>query len=132
MTDKDRQISAMRKMGMSDEEIKELMEYDKRVEHGADEYKLTPEQEKVSKAARGTGTRKVPTVYKLDNTGGKRSRKENATKGGLIAEMFKFLTENSEFAIDNCVIENKERMISFSIGTDKFELTLTQKRKPKK
>lgn len=131
MTDKEKQIAAMRKIGMTDDEIKELMNYDKRVDHGEDDYKLTPEQEKVVKEARSTGTRRAPTIYKLDNTGGKRSRKENATKGGLIAELFKFLSENSEFAIKNCEIVNKERMISFSIGTDRFEVTLTQKRKPK-
>lgn len=131
MTDKEKQITAMRKIGMTDDEIKKLLEYDNRVNHGEDDYKLTPEQEKVSKKARNIGTRKTPTVYKLDNTGGKRSRKEDAIKGGLIAELFKFLSENSEFAIKDCEIVNKERMISFSIGTDRFEVTLTRKQKPK-
>lgn len=132
MSDKEKQINAMRKMGMSEDEIKELIEYDKRVERGEDDYKLTPEQEKVSRDSRRTGTRKVPTVYKLDNTGGKRSRKENPTKGGIIAELAKFLTENSEYAVENLEIANKERLITFKIGGESFDLTLIQKRKAKK
>lgn len=75
-----------------------------------------------------TGTRKQPTNYKFT----KRQRKPNATKGGIIAELAQFLGENSEFCIENLEIVNKERQISFQIGEDKFELTLAQKRKPKK
>lgn len=125
------QIIAMRKMGMSDKEIADLLAYDNAVEHGADDYKLTSEQEKVSREARKTGTRKAPTVYKLDNTGGKRSRKENATKGGLIADFAKFLEESYNFDVKNIEIVNKERQISFQIGNEKYDLTLIQKRKAK-
>jgi hypothetical protein len=38
----------------------------------------------------------------------------------------------SEFATENVEITNKERQISFSIGDQKYELTLVQKRAPKK
>lgn len=125
------QVIAMRKMGMSDKEIADLLAYDNAVEHGTDDYKLTPEQEKVSHEARKTGTRKAPTVYKLDNTNGKRSRKENVTKGGLIADFAKFLEENCSFDVKNIEITNKERQISFQIGNEKYDLTLIQKRKTK-
>lgn len=131
MTDKEKQIANMRKAGMTEKEIAELLAYDNEVEHGADNYKLTPEQEKVSREARKTGTRKAPTVYKLDNTGGKRSRKENPTKGGLIAEFANFLEKSCEFDVKNIEIVNKERQISFSIGSERYDLTLIQKRKPK-
>lgn len=75
-----------------------------------------------------TGTRKKPMVLNLKP----RKRKENATKGGIIAELAQFLTENSGFSVENLEIVNKERQISFQIGEDKFDLVLTQKRKPKK
>ena len=61
----------------------------------------------------------------------KRERKANPTKGGIIAELAQFLTENSQFATENVEITNKERMIAFKIGEDNFEITLIQKRKPK-
>ena len=70
-------------------------------------------------------------MYKLDNAEGKRSRKENPTKAGIIAEIAKFLEENSENACENVEITNKERQIAFKIGENCYELTLVQKRKPK-
>ena len=54
------------------------------------------------------------------------------TKASLIAEIADFLQKNSENAIENCEITNKERQIAFKIGENSFELTLVQKRKPKK
>lgn len=125
------QVIAMRKMGMSDKEIANLLAYDNAVNHGADDYKLTPEQEKVSREARKTGTRKAPTVYKLDNTNGKRSRKENATKRKIIEDLFTFLNEKADFEVRNSEILNPERMIFFQSGSDNYEITLIQKRKPK-
>ena len=50
---------------------------------------------------------------------------------GIIAELAKFLTENSENACENVEITNKERQIAFKIGENAYELTLIQKRKPK-
>ena len=99
------------------------MERDERTEYDA-----TPEQLKVEREMARTGTRKQPTNYKFT----KRQRKPNATKGGIIAELAQFLQENSDFSVENLEIVNKERQIAFQIGEDKFELTLAQKRKPKK
>ena len=129
----EKQLSAMRKLGLSESEIAELLASDAEIEKGANPFPLTAEQEKVSKQARQATSEKrlAPTIYKLDNTDGKRSRKENATKGGIIAEIFTFLAENSSFSVKNCEITNKERHIAFKIGDDCFELTLVQKRKPK-
>ena len=60
-----------------------------------------------------------------------RERKKNATKQGIIEELAKFLSEQSDIAYENVVVTNAERQIAFSIGEDNFELTLVQKRKPK-
>lgn len=124
--DVEKQIVAMRKIGMSEDEIKELIDYDKRVDRGEDDYKLTTEQEKVVKMARNCGTRKAPTVYKLDNTDGNRSRKKNATKAEIIEKLFNFLAESSDF--QDLEVINPERMIGFSVGEVNFEITLVQKR----
>lgn len=119
----------MRVLDISKEEAQEVMAYDKAIDAGEKtEHDLTAEQQKVAKAYTKAGSRKAPTVYDFK----KRERKANPTKGGIIAELAKFLVENSEYATENVEITNKERQIAFKIGEDCFELTLVQKRKPKK
>lgn len=117
-------------MGVSDEEAQEILAYDKVVsgpKKVKTPYDLTPEQEKISRFYCRTGTREVDEEKKT-----KRERKPNATKVELINAFVRFLSENETFAIENVQIPNKERLISFSIGADSFEITLVQKRKPKK
>lgn len=127
-----KQIEAMQKCGFSPEEIEDIIKSDEAIDKGEKVYfDLDPEKEKEAKKYAKAGTRKAPTVYKLDNTDGKRSRKENPTKAGIIAEIAKFLAENSENACENVEITNKERQIAFKIGENCYEFTLVQKRKPK-
>ena len=57
-----------------------------------------------------------------------RVRKENPTKEKVIAEIANLLPQFAE----NIVVENKGKIITFSIGEDEFKLDLIQKRKPKK
>ena len=122
----------MRKLNCSAEEAEDIIRTDKMIDRGErSPYDLDPEKEKEAKKFAKAGTRKAPTVYKLDNADGKRSRKENPTKAGIIAEIAKFLVENSENACENVEITNKERQIAFKIGENCYELTLVQKRKPK-
>lgn len=73
--------------------------------------------------------RKAPTVYNFDTS--QKKRKENPTKAGIIAEIAKFLQEQSENACENVTITNPERQIAFTIGDNSYEFTLVQKRKPK-
>ena len=127
-----KQLEAMRKLGFTEEEIADVIKADDAIDHGEKvAFDLDPEKEKEAKKYIKSGTRKTPVNYQLDNTGGKRSRKENPTKGSIIAEIAKFLEETSENACENVVITNKERQIAFAVGDNSYELTLTQKRKPK-
>ena len=117
----------MRVLKVTAAEAEDIIAYDKAVDRGEKtKYDLTAAQEKETRKYRQADRK--PTIY---NWQGKRERKPNATKGGLIAELFKFLTENSEFEIANCEITNKERQIAFSVGENNFELTLVQKRQKK-
>lgn len=128
MADNKSQIEALRKLGCSEEEIKQILAEDEEIdkmsmkEVTAD---LSAEQKKAIKdVSRG---KKAPTVYQFS----KRERKENPTKRGIIDEISKFLLENVKISAENVEILNKEREISFKIGENSFSLTLTQHRKPK-
>lgn len=123
-----KQIAAMKKLGMTDTEIAEVLAADKAIDRGERmDFDLPPEQEKIAKKFANAKEHKTPTVYQFQ----KRERKANPTKSAIIAEIAQFLTETSENACENVVITNKERQISFTIGENTFELTLVQKRKPK-
>lgn len=118
----------MRLLKCSAEEAENVIASDKIIDKGGrTEFDLSPEAEKEAKKFANSRERKRPTVYDFK----KRERKANPTKGGIIAELAKFLSDSSEFCPENVEIVNKERQIAFKIGEDAFELTLVQKRKPK-
>lgn len=117
----------MRILGCSADEADDIIQTDRMIDKGErTPYGLSPEKEK--EATKFAHADRKPTVYKFQ----KRERKENPTKAGIIAELAQFLTENSENACENVEITNKERQIAFKIGENSYELTLVQKRKPKK
>lgn len=71
--------------------------------------------------------------------GEKTKRKAPSRKPDMIKRMLIQLLKNTldetpidEFSIKNVEVKNIERIIAFSIGDDKYELTLSKKRKPKK
>lgn len=120
----------MRILDVNEAEADEILAADKVIDRGERmAFDLDPETEKMAKKMANAGIRKKPTVYNFDTS--KRQRKENPTKGGIIAELAKFLAEQSENACENVNITNKERQIAFTVGENSFELTLVQKRKPK-
>lgn len=122
------QVVALRKLGLADDEIAEVLADDKKVDRGEKLWELTDEQKKVAKAmtVSDTKTKKAPTVYKFEK---KTNRKENTTKSAIIAEIANFLNEKGYDLVE---ITNKERQIAFKVGENDYELTLVQKRKPKK
>lgn len=128
----DKRIEAAMKLGMSREDALAMLAEDKRIDRGeVMEWDLPPEEHKkaMKYANSDEKKKKAPAAYNFDTSGKK--RKENPTKAGIIAELARFLTENSEYATENVEITNKERQIAFKIGDTGFELTLVQKRKPK-
>lgn len=117
-------------LNCSEAEAREIYESDNAVDHGeAQDFDLSPEKLKIAQKFAHTGTRKMKeTGLNLKP----RERKPNATKAGIINALFEFFSGNSEFKTENVAILNKERQISFKIGEETYELTLVQKRKPKK
>ena len=58
-------------------------------------------------------------------------RKPDLIKRMLIEGLSKYMSEAYD-EVENVEVTNIERMIAFTIGDDKYELTLSKKRKPKK
>ena len=135
-----KQLMAMKKAGMTDAEIQQVLLDDRAVDRGQImEWDLPPEEHKKAmkyansdekkKKTAENGEKKGKTAYNLDATGKK--KKENPTKANIIALLATILTENGDFSAENVEITNKERQIAFTVGDNAFELTLVQKRKPK-
>ena len=68
-----------------------------------------------------------------ENVGNKkttRERKENPTKALIIAEIFNKLTEIE--GISQLKVENKEKLVTFSLNGNEYKIDLIQKRKSNK
>ena len=131
MTDKEKKkvSEIMQLLNCTEEEAIDVIETDKIIDKGGrTPYDLSKEQEKLAMKISGVNERKSKSA---DNKRGK-VRAENPTKSGIIAEIAEYLAENCGFACENVEITNKERQIAFKVGDNSYELTLVQKRKPKK
>ena len=128
----DKRIEACRKLGMSEEEIREMLEEDKRIDRGeVMDWDLSEEEHKKAMKYANSDEKKRKKPAESDNTGKK--RKENPTKEGIISKIFTFLCDLSEFSVENVEILNKERKVMFKIGEDWYSFTLTKHRtKPDK
>jgi hypothetical protein len=114
----------MEGLNCSRAEAEQILADDKAIDRGERmPFDLDKEKEKDAKKYVRTGTRQTngqPT---------ERKRKENPTKATIISEIARFLTENGYEMVE---ITNKERQIALKVGENAFELTLVQKRTPKK
>lgn len=117
-----KQVEALRKLGLTDAEIQQVLEDDKRIDKGEKLFELSAEQEKASKQARQADRK--PTVYKLDNKDGKRSKKSDNDKADLMNALF--------FAIlpmcDIYEVTNAEREFWFTYHGRKFKVVLSAPR----
>lgn len=129
LTQKDMELVKhhMKVLDIPEAEAIQLVMDDKAVDKGEKLFELSAEQKKVAKKYAGTGTKKR-TVYKFDTA---KKKKENPVKQKIIAEIERFLNENSEICAEMVQITNAERQIAFCISNVKYELTLVQKRVPK-
>ena len=119
----------MRLLDCTEEEALDVIRTDEIIDKGGrTEYDLPIAEEKAALKIGRIDERKAKSA---DNKRGN-VRAENPTKSGIIAEIAEFLTEKSQFACENVEITNKERQIAFKIGENAYEITLVQKRKPKK
>lgn len=110
-------------LGCTEQEAKDVIATDKKIDKGEKLFSLNSEQEKASKKAR-----RGPTVYNFDPS--KRKKVENLVKRDLIQQLYNFLNGLNE-VITNIQVINPERIISFDVQGNTYEFTLVQKRKPK-
>ncbi len=114
----------------TEEEALDVIATDEVIDKGGrTPYDLPIETEKIAMKISAVNDRRAKD--KANNQRGK-VRAENPTKSGIIANLAEFLQEMSNFQCENVNITNKERQIAFKCGENDYELTLVQKRKPKK
>lgn len=119
----------MKRNKVSREEAIDLIKYDIAVESDeSTEFDLTAEQQANVSAM----MRKVD--HKRKESGAKKVvRKPNELKEGIVAEIAEFLREDAQNHLYESVeITNANRMIAFAVDGKRFELTLIEKRPPKK
>ena len=121
----------MKNLDVSEEEAKEIIEYDKSVDRMKSlkevEADLTEDQKAAIKKYKNVATKtaKKPFIPKLD----KRPKKENGTKKGIIEDIYNALLEKG---YENLTIVKTEKEISFDMGGDNYSISLICHRKPKK
>ena len=109
----------MRKLGMSKEEITDVLESDKRIDRGEKLFELDPELEKGAKKARQADRK--PTAYNFQ----KRERKVNDDKRTIITALDETLCQ---IIGQQPEIINAEREIVFYFNGVKYKVVLSAPR----
>ena len=112
-----KQIQAMRQLGMTEQEIADVMECDKQIDQGAKLFELSNEQKQVAKKMSGTGTK---TVYQFQ----KRERKADNDKREIIQTLDDALCD----LVDDVEVVNPEREILFTYNEKKYKVVLSAPR----
>lgn len=128
-----------KELNIPDEEIENLVKNLKITQEEAiniwlcdNEYINNEEIENLTQKAKENGTTKIKARKNVENKKTDRNRKENTTKSFIIGILFQKLAEIDN--IYNLKVENKEKIITFSLNNNNYKLDLIQKRaeKPKK
>lgn len=115
----------MASMGWSYDEAVAVQLADWESDHGIEhDYDLSPEEHKKAMKYANVGEKKAESKTE-------RKRKENPTKRRIINKIATFLDKNEEIWSESVEITNPERVIRMVLSEDVYEITLSQKRKPK-
>lgn len=119
--DQKEQVRAMRVLGMTDEEIADVLDCDRRIDKGEKLFELSAEQEQASKKARQADRK--PTNYEFKP----RERKPNDSKRAIInalVDCAKELADGGEVDVTNI-----EREFLFTANGVKYKVVLSAPRK---
>ena len=114
----------LRKMGLTDEEAKEVISADKAIDKGEKLFELTEEQKQVEKKYKNTHTRTVKTAYGQTQI---KERKTDPDKRTLIDALAEKLESYADSGKVN--ITNAEREIELMFHDRKFKIVLSAPRK---
>lgn len=114
----------LRKMGLTDEEAKEVISTDKAIDKGEKLFELTEEQKQAEKKYKNTHTRTVKTAYGQTQT---KERKIDADKRMLIDALVEKLENYADSGTVDIV--NAEREIELVFHNRKFKIVLSAPRK---
>ena len=106
----------MRRLGCTEQEAKQIIEDDKRIDKGEKLFELSTDQKQASKKARAVG--RVPGVYKFS----RKERKPDHCKRNLIAK-FAEVVEGLDLEIIN-----PEREFTFVYAGKKYKIVLSAPR----
>lgn len=93
------------------------------------DYTTNEQVEELTKKAKANGTTKIGARVNVENKKVERERKENPTKALIIDQLWQKLAEIEH--ISNLKVENKEKLITFSLNGNDYKLDLVQKRTKK-
>lgn len=93
------------------------------------DYTTNEQVEELTKKAKANGTTKIGARVNLENKKVERERKANPTKALIIDQLWQKLAEIEH--ISNLKVENKEKLITFSLNGNDYKLDLVQKRAKK-
>ena len=93
------------------------------------DYTTNEQVEELTKKAKANGTTKISARVNVENKKVERERKENPTKALIIDQLWQKLAEIEH--ISNLKVENKEKLITFSLNGNDYKLDLVQKRAKK-
>lgn len=122
--DKQKQIQALKILGLTEEDVADVLESDKRIDRGEKLFELSDDQKKVEKKYKNCGTRTVKTAYGQTQT---KERKIDTDKRMLIDA----LVEKLENYADSGTVDiiNAEREIELVFHNRKFKIVLSAPRK---
>ena len=111
-----KQIKAMQDLGLTDSEIAEVLETDRKIDKGEILFELPEELEKGAKKARNAGNCKGYTKAN-------REKKVDDTKRGLIELLTSVIAEQP--ACNSLTVDNPEREFNFLWGGKKYKIVLS-------
>lgn len=93
------------------------------------DYTTNEQVEELTKKAKANGTTKISARVNVENKKVERERKANPTKALIIEELTEKLKQID--GISQLKVENKEKLITFSLNGNDYKLDLVQKRAKK-
>ena len=93
------------------------------------DYTTNKQVEELTKKAKANGTTKIGARVNVENKKVERERKANPTKALIIEELTEKLKQIDGFS--QLKVENKEKLITFSLNGNDYKLDLVQKRAKK-